>query len=120
MLFSLPLPPLRLLLPQDWTIDDPILATNVFGLRFPNPVGLAAGFDKHGEAVDGLMDTGFGFVEVGSVTPEPQEGNPKPRMFRYASCSPLYTLVAEQAQSSRKRNHHDAEATIRTLALSQH
>lgn len=67
---------------QDWRIDDPILATEVMGLRFPNPVGLAAGFDKHAEAVDGLMDTGFGFVEIGSVTPEPQEGNPKPRMFR--------------------------------------
>eukprot|EP00752_Nemacystus_decipiens_P001319 g1309.t1 len=70
------------LAPKDWTMDDPILATNVLGLRFPNPVGLAAGFDKHAEAVDGLMDTGFGFVEIGSVTPEPQEGNDKPRMFR--------------------------------------
>ncbi|CBN76520.1 dihydroorotate dehydrogenase [Ectocarpus siliculosus] len=70
------------LAPKDWTMDDPILASHVMGLRFPNPIGLAAGFDKHGEAVDGLMDTGFGFVEVGSVTPNPQEGNPKPRMFR--------------------------------------
>lgn len=48
-------------------------------------MGLAAGFDKHAEAVDGLMDTGFGFVEIGSVTPEPQEGNAKPRMFRCVS-----------------------------------
>lgn len=63
-------------------MDDHVLATTVFGLRFSNPVGLAAGFDKHAEAVDGLMDTGFGFVEIGSVTPEPQAGNPKPRMFR--------------------------------------
>ncbi|CAM9336485.1 unnamed protein product [Scytosiphon promiscuus] len=70
------------LAPKDWTMDDPILATNVMGLRFSNPIGLAAGFDKHAEAIDGLMDTGFGFVEIGSVTPEPQEGNPKPRMFR--------------------------------------
>lgn len=54
----------------------------VFGHRFRNPVGLAAGFDKHGEAVDGLYKMGFGFVEVGSVTPEPQEGNPRPRVFR--------------------------------------
>lgn len=54
----------------------------VFGRRFRNPVGLAAGFDKHGEAVDGLYKMGFGFVEVGSVTPEPQEGNPRPRVFR--------------------------------------
>lgn len=57
-------------------------STQVFGRQFPNPVGLAAGFDKHAEAVDGLMRMGFGFVEVGSVTPEPQEGNPKPRVFR--------------------------------------
>lgn len=53
-----------------------------FGRRFRNPLGLAAGFDKHGEAVDGLFKMGFGFVEVGSVTPEPQEGNAKPRVFR--------------------------------------
>ena len=54
----------------------------MFGLNFENPVGLAAGFDKHGEAVDGLFKVGFGFVEVGSVTPQPQDGNPKPRFFR--------------------------------------
>lgn len=65
-------------------MDDPALETTVMGLRFSNPIGLAAGFDKHAEAVDGLMDTGFGFVEIGSVTPEPQEGNPRPRMFRYS------------------------------------
>ncbi|NXD14874.1 PYRD dehydrogenase, partial [Nothocercus nigrocapillus] len=57
---------------------------HVFGRRFCNPVGLAAGFDKHGEAVDGLYGMGFGFVEVGTVTPQPQEGNPKPRVFRLA------------------------------------
>lgn len=55
---------------------------NVFGLKFKNPVGIAAGFDKHGEAVDGLYKLGFGFVEVGTITPKPQEGNPKPRVFR--------------------------------------
>lgn len=56
--------------------------TNVFGLHFCNPIGLAAGFDKHGEAVDGLLKAGFGFVEIGSVTPLPQPGNDKPRVFR--------------------------------------
>ena len=56
--------------------------TNVFGLHFHNPIGLAAGFDKHGEAVDGLLKAGFGFVEIGSVTPLPQPGNDKPRVFR--------------------------------------
>ena len=57
-------------------------SSNVWNKQFSNPVGLAAGFDKHGEAVDGLLKLGFGFVEVGSVTPEPQSGNAKPRMFR--------------------------------------
>lgn len=54
----------------------------VMGLKFPNAVGLAAGLDKNGEAIDGLAALGFGFVEVGTVTPRPQPGNPKPRMFR--------------------------------------
>lgn len=58
---------------------------NVFGLKFKNPVGIAAGFDKHGEAVDGLYKLGFGFVEVGTITPKPQEGNPKPRVFRLSA-----------------------------------
>jgi len=62
--------------------DDPVLATQAFGLSFSNPVGLAAGFDKHAEAVDGALGLGFGFVEVGGVTPLPQPGNPKPRVFR--------------------------------------
>lgn len=62
--------------------DDPSLATTVFGLRFPNPVGLAAGFDKNAEAPDGALGLGFGFVEVGGVTPLPQPGNPRPRVFR--------------------------------------
>ncbi len=62
--------------------DDPILGTTVAGLNLPNPVGLAAGLDKNGEALSGLSRLGFGFVECGSVTPLPQAGNPKPRLFR--------------------------------------
>ncbi len=58
---------------------------HVMGRKFQNPVGLAAGFDKHGEAVDGLYRLGFGFVEVGTVTPKAQDGNPKPRVFRLKS-----------------------------------
>jgi dihydroorotate dehydrogenase len=64
---------------------DPILATRVFGLDFPNPVGLAAGFDKNGEAPDAVLGLGFGFAEVGTVTPRPQAGNPRPRLFRLAA-----------------------------------
>ncbi|KLD72427.1 MULTISPECIES: quinone-dependent dihydroorotate dehydrogenase [Xanthomonas] len=58
------------------------LPTPAFGLMFPNPVGLGAGLDKNGEHIDALLALGFGFVEIGTVTPRPQEGNPKPRMFR--------------------------------------
>ncbi|XP_022878761.1 dihydroorotate dehydrogenase (quinone), mitochondrial-like isoform X1 [Olea europaea var. sylvestris] len=62
--------------------DPSILELQVWGRRFSNPLGLSAGFDKNAEAVEGLLGLGFGFVEVGSVTPVPQEGNPKPRIFR--------------------------------------
>ena len=58
------------------------LACDMAGLTFPNPVGLAAGFDKNGEVPDAMLGLGFGSVEVGSITPRPQEGNPKPRLFR--------------------------------------
>lgn len=61
---------------------SPALATTVAGLHLPNPVGLAAGYDKSAEVVDALARSGFGFVELGAVTPEPQPGNPKPRLFR--------------------------------------
>lgn len=60
----------------------PELASEVAGLRFPSPVGLAAGFDKDAEAPDAILGLGFGFVEVGTITPKPQPGNPKPRLFR--------------------------------------
>lgn len=62
--------------------DDRRLAVRAFGRDFPNPVGLAAGFDKNAEAMDALLGLGFGFVEVGGVTPRPQPGNPRPRVFR--------------------------------------
>ncbi|HZC56331.1 MAG TPA: quinone-dependent dihydroorotate dehydrogenase [Xanthobacteraceae bacterium] len=62
--------------------DDPRLALRVFGLNFPNPIGVAAGFDKNAEVPDALLRVGFGFVEVGTITPLPQPGNPTPRLFR--------------------------------------
>lgn len=64
----------------DCNVKD--LETEVFGLKFRNPVGLAAGFDKNGEYIEPLSNLGFGFIEVGTVTPRPQPGNDKPRMFR--------------------------------------
>ena len=60
----------------------PVLKTKAFGVEFPNPVGLAAGLDKNGEHIDALLSLGFGFIEIGTTTPKPQEGNEKPRMFR--------------------------------------
>jgi dihydroorotate dehydrogenase len=65
--------------------DAPELAVRAFGLNFPNPVGVAAGFDKNAEVADPLLRLGFGFVEVGTVTPRPQAGNPRPRVFRLAA-----------------------------------
>ena len=62
--------------------DPPILAQRLWGLEFPNPVGLAAGFDKDARVPEALLDFGFGFVEIGTVTPRPQLGNPRPRLFR--------------------------------------
>jgi dihydroorotate dehydrogenase len=67
---------------RDAAADDPMLATEVLGLRFHNPIGLAAGFDKDAAAVLPLLRLGFGFVEAGTVTPLPQPGNPRPRLFR--------------------------------------
>ena len=64
------------------TEPEPASAVEVMGLRFPNRVGLAAGLDKNGEAIDGLARLGFGFLEIGTITPRPQPGNPRPRMFR--------------------------------------
>jgi dihydroorotate dehydrogenase len=65
-------------------VEEPRLKTALMGLSFPNPVGLAAGFDKNGAVPDALLRLGFGFVEVGTVTPKAQAGNPKPRIFRLA------------------------------------
>lgn len=62
--------------------ESPTLAKEVFGITFPNPVGLAGGLDKNGEFYNDMANFGFGFVEIGSLTPKPQDGNPKPRCFR--------------------------------------
>ena len=70
------------LLPSDPRPDPPCLATSLAGLTLSNPIGLAAGFDKDAEAVSGLLSLGFGFVECGSITPLPQPGNPRPRVWR--------------------------------------
>ncbi len=70
------------LTPTNGPVSTPRLKTSLAGLNLPNPVGLAAGFDKNGEALAPLSRSGFGFIEAGAVTPRPQPGNPKPRLFR--------------------------------------
>lgn len=72
----------RWILRKCWSVRHPALEREVFGIKFRNPVGLAAGFDRDAEAYRELAAMGFGFVEVGTVTPRPQHGNPRPRIFR--------------------------------------
>ena len=124
LLESLVRPVLRMLEPEDahrlairalkfppfvkLVADDPRLAVRAFGLNFPNPVGMAAGFDKHAEVPDALLRLGFGFVEVGTVTPVPQVGNPRPRLFR---------LYRDEAVINRLGfNSEGADAVLRRLA----
>jgi dihydroorotate dehydrogenase len=103
---------LRLLPPMRPRPDDPKLAVRAFGLNFPNPIGMAAGFDKSAEAPDALLRLGFGFVEIGSVTPKPQAGNPRPRLFR---------LERDEAVVNRMGFNNDgAEAVLRRLAARAH
>ncbi|KAA9041602.1 quinone-dependent dihydroorotate dehydrogenase [Ginsengibacter hankyongi] len=73
---------IKIFLRKKFSINSTALERNYFGLVFPNPVGLAAGFDKNAKYLNELMTLGFGFVEIGTVTPVPQDGNPKPRLFR--------------------------------------
>ncbi len=99
---------LRLLPPLKPRTDDAKLAVRAFGLNFPNPIGMAAGFDKNAEAPDALLRLGFGFVEIGTVTPRPQVGNPRPRLFR---------LDRDEAVINRMGFNNDgAEAVLRRLA----
>ena len=73
---------LKIASPAQANPRDPRLAVEAFGLKFPNPLGLAAGFDKNAEVPGAMLKLGFGFVEVGTLTPRPQPGNPRPRLFR--------------------------------------
>lgn len=75
-------PGARWLMRKLYAVEDPRLEREVFGMHFRNPIGMAAGFDRNGEVFNELAALGFGFVEIGTVTPLPQTGNPKPRVFR--------------------------------------
>jgi len=88
--------------------DDPRLATQAFGLSFSNPFGLAAGFDKNAEVPEAMARLGFGFVEIGTVTPRPQKGNPRPRLFR---------LVADEAAINRFGFNNKGHASVHRRLL---
>jgi dihydroorotate dehydrogenase len=97
--------------PSQNEADDPVLKCRLWGLDFPNPVGIAAGFDKNGEAFDPLLRAGFGFSEVGTVTPRPQAGNPRPRLFRLAEDGALINRMGFNNEgldkvASRLSNRH--------------
>lgn len=94
-------PPLRRLLRGRLAPADPILATTVFGVRFPGPLGLAAGFDKNGTGLNTWGALGFGYAEVGTVTARAQPGNPKPRMFRLADDRALLNRMGFNNQGVR-------------------
>ena len=97
----------RLLLAREQRPTPPILAQSLWGREFPNPIGLAAGFDKNGRIADAVRRWGFGFVEVGTVTPRPQPGNPRPRLFR---------LAEDQAIVNRMGFNNDGlDAVVRRL-----
>lgn len=105
-----------------WDVKDTSLEREVFGLQFKNPVGLAAGFDKNGEMINELANMGFGFIEVGTVTPLPQPGNSKPRMFRLPADGALINrmgfnnlgvdVVAERIAAYRKNRPKAQEGVI--------
>ncbi|WP_439881700.1 quinone-dependent dihydroorotate dehydrogenase [Pontibacter sp. MBLB2868] len=93
---------------QMFQVQDPALERELFGLKFPNPVGLAAGFDKDAKLIDEFANFGFGFIEIGTLTPKPQAGNEKPRLFR---------LPQDQAIINRMGfNNEGVDAAVRRLA----
>jgi dihydroorotate dehydrogenase len=108
-------PPLARLLARRNQVDDPALRQTLFGRVFPNPVGLAAGFDKDARVVDALPALGFGFAEVGTVTPRPQAGNPPPRMFRHAEAESVRNALGFNnagMDAARRRLEHAYPAAI--------
>ena len=80
--FMMKIPGKRWVFESIYKVEDKRLEKELFGLKFPNPVGLAAGFDKQASFYNEFSALGFGFIEIGTITPKPQDGNPKPRMFR--------------------------------------
>jgi dihydroorotate dehydrogenase len=111
------LPGTKALLGSFYDYRHPSLAREVFGLKFPNPVGLAAGFDKNAVLTDELATLGFGFVEIGTVTPRPQPGNPTPRLFRLPADAALVNRMGfnndgAAVAAERLRRRHNRQLII--------
>lgn len=101
------IPGVKRILAMLYVVRDPRLCRTLFGITFPNPVGLAAGFDKNAEFMHEFQPLGFGFIEIGTLTPKPQPGNPKPRLFR---------IIADQAIINRMGfNNLGVEKSIEKL-----
>ena len=88
-----------------FNFDDPSLVRNVFGIEFKNPIGLAAGFDKDANLIDIFNDFGFGFIEIGTLTPKAQPGNPKPRLFRLIEDQALINRMGFNNKGTEKAIH---------------
>ena len=107
--------PARFVLRSMYNFKHPTLEKTLWGIRFPNPVGLAAGFDKDAKYTDALACIGFGFVEIGTVTPRPQPGNPKPRLFRLPADKALINRMGfnnEGAKAAAIRLKHRKEPIV--------
>lgn len=96
----------RWLLHTWYGVEHPTLEREVFGVKFMNPIGLAAGFDRNGEAVRELAALGFGFIEIGTVTPKPQGGNPRPRIFRLPKDNAIINRIGHANRGLEKTIHH--------------
>jgi dihydroorotate dehydrogenase len=112
--------PTRKLLQNWYCLNHTSLEKEVMGIRFPNPVGLAAGFDKDGKHIQGLACLGFGFIEVGTVTPLPQDGNPQPRLFRLPADKALINRMGFnneglEALTQRLKNLHQRGLAPRVI-----
>jgi dihydroorotate dehydrogenase len=114
LMFKMRIPFAKRIFSGIFRVDSPNLARHVLGLNFPNPLGIAAGFDKNGTYVDALVALGFGYIEIGSVTPRSQAGNPKPRLFRLKQSHALINrmgfnndgcdVIARRLQKYQQRN----------------
>lgn len=109
LIFACRIPFMRRWIRKYFAVDRQDLARELWGIKFPNPIGLAAGFDKDGKYTDELACLGFGFIEMGTVTPRPQPGNPRPRLFR---------LPADKALINRMGFNNEG-ATLAAHRLSQ-